>query len=95
MFEWGGGCLWCGNDAARDRFGVGNIEDALPLSQETRDQLETLTEWHDTALDWDDPAGPSPWTPSERAAFEVAALKMRERIQAELGPDFQVTYKPL
>lgn len=24
MFEWGGGCLWSGNDAARDAFDVGH-----------------------------------------------------------------------
>lgn len=57
MFEWRGGSLGCGNDAARDAFGVGHIEDELPLSDATRQRLEELSVWHDTALDWDDPGG--------------------------------------
>lgn len=32
MFEWGGGCLWGGNDAARATFDVGPIEERLPAS---------------------------------------------------------------
>lgn len=95
MFEWGGGCLWCGNDAARDAFDVGDIEDRLPLSAETRQRLEELSAWHDTALDWDDPGGPSPWTPDEDARFDHAAAEVLERIRGELGPDFQVEYTRL
>ena len=95
MFEWGGGCLWCGNDAARDAFDVGDVEDRLPLSAETRRRLEELSVWHDTALDWDDPAGPSPWTPDDDARFDHAAAEVLERIRAELGPDFQVDYTRL
>jgi hypothetical protein len=95
MFEWGGGYLWCGNDAARDAFDVGPIEDRLPLSAETRQRLEELSVWHDTALDWDDPAGPSPWAPEEDARFERAAAEILERVRAELGPDFAVEYRPL
>jgi hypothetical protein len=34
MLEWGGGCLWGGNDAARERFDVGPIEDVLPLQHQ-------------------------------------------------------------
>jgi hypothetical protein len=40
-------------------FAMGDIEDRLPLSAESRPRLEELSVWHDTALDWDDPAGPS------------------------------------
>ena len=95
MFEWRGGCLWCGNDAALDAFDVGSIEDILPLSDETRQRLEELSVWHDTALDWDDPGGPSPWTPDEEARFDRAAAEVLEQIRAELGPDFAVEYRGL
>lgn len=95
MFEWGGGCLWCGNDAARDAFDVSDIEDRLPLSDETRRRLGELSVWHDTALDWDDPAGPSPWTADEDARFDRAAAEVLERIRAELGPEFEVEYTRL
>jgi hypothetical protein len=95
MFEWGGGCLWTGNDAALAAFDVGHVEDKLPLSDETRRRLEELSVWHDTALDWDDPGGPSPWTPEEEERFDRAAGELLETIRAELGPDFQVDYRGL
>jgi hypothetical protein len=95
MFEWRCGSLWAGNDAALDAFDVGPIEDRLPLAPETRGRLDELLDWHDTALDWDDPAGPSPWTPDEEARFERAAAEMLERVRAELGPDYEVVYWPL
>lgn len=95
MFEWGGGCLWCGSDAAREAFDVGPIDERLPLSAQTRRRLEELSVWHDTALDWDDPAGPSLWTPDESARFDHAAAGILERIRAELGADFEVEYARL
>jgi hypothetical protein len=90
MFEWGGGCLWGGNDAAYDAFDVGPIEDELPLSNATRQRLEELSVWHDTALDWDDPAGPGLWTPEEYDKFHQAAVEILDTIRSELGPDFRV-----
>lgn len=95
MFEWRGGCLWGGNDAAYDTFDVGPIDDVLPISPETRQRLEELSIWHDTALDWDDPGGPSPWAPDEDARFDRAAAEILERIRAELGADFAVEYTRL
>lgn len=93
MFEWRGGCLWAGNDAALKAFDVGEIEDRLPLTDETRQRLEELSVWHDTALDWDDPGGPSPWTAEEYERFVRAAREVLERVRAELGPEFSVEYR--
>lgn len=95
MFEWRGGTLWCGNEAALRAFDVGNVEDQLPLSKETMQRLEELSTWHDTSLDWDDPAGPSPWTPEEYARFELAAQEVLQTVRAELGPDFEVVYREM
>jgi len=95
MFEWGGGCLWCGNDAARKAFDVGPIEERLPLSPGILRRLEELTAWHNTALDWDYPPDPSPWSQEERERFELAAHDIHEAIVSELGPDFEVVYVPL
>ncbi|HEX6040988.1 hypothetical protein [Longimicrobium sp.] len=95
MFEWGGGCLWCVNEAALRAFDVGNIEDKLPLSDKTRARLEEMSTWHDSSLNWDDPAGPGPWTPGEHEDFERAAVEVLERVRAELGPEFQVGYRRL
>ncbi|HYW13974.1 MAG TPA: hypothetical protein VE871_18565 [Longimicrobium sp.] len=93
MFEWRGGCLWAGNDAAFKAFDVGAIEDKLPLSDETRQRLEELSVWHDTALDWDDPGGPGMWPPEEYERFDRAAREMLERVRTELGPEFSVEYR--
>ena len=95
MFEWGGGCLWCGNDAARDAFDVGPIEDRLPLSDATRQRLEELTRWHDTSLDWDDPAGNGPWPPDEYERFDRAAGEILDTIRLQLGQEFLVEYTRL
>lgn len=95
MFEWGGGSLWCGNDAARDRFGVGPIEDRLPLSDEVRRRLDELSAWHDTSLNRDDPPSPGPWTVDDHARFHAAANALRSLIGAELGPEFDVVHEPL
>ena len=72
VFEWGGRWLWCG-DAARDAFGVGPVEDRLPLSAATRQRLAELCAWHDGALDWEYPTDPRPWPPEERQRFQRAA----------------------
>jgi hypothetical protein len=95
MFEWGGGCLWCDNDAALAAFGVGSIEDRLPLSEQTRQRLDVLSEWHDQALNWKYPPDPGPWTPEEYAQFEEAAQVILGVIRAELGNAFEVIYTPL
>ena len=95
MFEWGGGCLWCDNNAARAAFDVGPIEDRLPLSHQTRRRLATLSEWHDQALNWDYPPDPGPWTSEEYAHFEQAAQAILVEIRSELGSSFEVIYTPL
>jgi hypothetical protein len=95
MFEWGGGCLWCGNDAARAQFDVGAIEDRLPLSSQTRRRLDELSEWHDQSLNWAYPPDPGPWTAEEYMRFEQAAQELLVVIQSELGPTFEVVYTSL
>jgi hypothetical protein len=95
MFEWGGGCLWGGNDADRERFDVGPIEDGLPLTPRTRHRLQELSAWHDGALNMDYPPDPSPWSAAERERFEQAAGDVLPVIRAELGPEFAVVYGAL
>src|SRR5262245_4288684 len=95
MFEWRGGCLWCGSDAARAAFDVGPIEDQWPRSPGTRRQLVELSAWHDGALNWDDPPAPSPWSSDERERFERAAAEVLAAVRAEVGPEFEVVYVPL
>ncbi|WP_240221588.1 hypothetical protein [Rheinheimera hassiensis] len=93
MFEWGGGCIWCGNDAALEKFDVGPIEEKISLSEATLQELDILSTWHDKALNWEYPPDPSPWSQAEFKEFEAAALAMRAKLQAELGPGFEVIYE--
>lgn len=95
MFEWGGGALWCGNEAALARFSVGSIEDNLPLSATTRVRLAEMTCWHDRALNWDYPSDPGPWQEDEYIEFDDAAHTMLAVIQEELGSEFEVVYERL
>ena len=95
MFEWGGGCLWAGNDDAREAFDVGPIEDRLPLTDATGRRLAELSAWHDRSLNRDYPPDPGPWTPQEAEAFDRAANELLGVVRAELGPTFQVIYVPL
>ncbi|MEY9781074.1 hypothetical protein [Sinorhizobium fredii] len=90
FFEWGGGVLWCGNEAALQRFDVGPVEDKLPLSNETLNRLHAMTVWHDTALDWNNPPGPSPWSGAEDESFTEAVARLTDDIRHELGPDYEI-----
>ena len=94
MFEWGGGTLWADDEATRERFDVGAIEDLVGLPPDVSERLEALSVWHDTALDWDDPGGPSLWDPAEFARFAAAAGAMRADVEAALGPGTRVRYVP-
>lgn len=95
MFEWGGGCLWCNDDVTKERYGSGPIESVLPLSNKIKSELEELTEWHNHALDWNDPAGPSPWSDDEFEKFDKQALELLQTIQNELGKSYIIKYIPL
>ncbi len=92
FFEWRGGCLWACNAAARARFPAIPADDALPLPGALRAELDRMSRWHDTALDWNDPAGSSPWSAEDFRRFDAAAHDLRDRIAAHLGPGFAVTY---
>lgn len=92
MFEWGGGCLWCNDRATRNVYGVGPIENKLALSNTLLKQLEQMQVWHDTALDWDAPAGPSPWSLEAFERFDTAALDIKTAIGTALGADYHIEY---
>lgn len=95
MFEWGGGSLWGMNPHAKAAFGYAVLEEALPISSATLNKIQDLSELHDTALNWADPAGPSPWTRGDFMRFETKALHLLEELRTELGADYRVYYTPL
>lgn len=87
FFDPGSGvCLWAANDSTRDHFGYAvNCRD-LPLSNTLSARLQHLIKWFDTSLDWDDPGGPSRWSPDEHDQFRRAARDGLEQLRAELPP---------
>lgn len=95
MFEWGGGTLWCGNDVALEKFDVGPIEDRLPISEKTRQRLNELSALHDTALNWEYPPDPGPWSEEEDERFDAKATELLSTIRGELGPAYEVVYEKL
>ena len=92
FFDHGSGvCLWTAGEAARERFGGYPVAlGALPLPPATVREGEDLLTRYDTSLDRDDPAGPSPWTDAEFAAFHADARAFLARLRRELGPAFEV-----
>ena len=95
VFEWGGGCLWCLNEAARQKFDVGPVETKVGLTTAIRNQMQKLTEWHDSALNWDYPPDPGPWQRAEYEAFDIAALETLQEVEMCLGPKYRIFYDKL
>lgn len=95
MFEWGGGTIWCANDAAIKKYDVGPVEEKLPLSQEALEQLQRLTDLHDEALNWEYPPDPSPWTKQQFESFEIKALEILDKLRVELGAEYEIKYHVL
>lgn len=89
-FEWGGQCLWGIGSETQEKFGYAINAEELPLSSKTIEQLKELGEWHDTALNWDDPLSPSPWSEEEHLRFERVARDLLDTIHKELGDEFDV-----
>jgi hypothetical protein len=91
FFDPGSGvCLWAANDEAYQQFGYPVELDSLPLSASTRSAAEELISRFDTGIDWEYPAGPSPWTASDEQSFLVVAREVLRRIRGELGAAFDV-----
>ena len=78
-FDYGGFCLWA-NDGAIE-------PNALPISQELIDEINSLCDEFDTSLDWEYPPDPSPWTKEEWYDFSKLIY---EKLEKELGADYEL-----
>ena len=83
-------CLWSGNDAARAAYGIAITPEQLSLPPALCREVARLVAWYDTSLDWDDPVGPTPWSPEECMRFNRAARALLRRLRAQLGAAYQV-----
>ena len=91
FFDPGSGtCLWSANKAAEERYDYPVWIDLLPISAEMQERVMAVVDWYDTGLDWDDPAGPSPWDEAEQARFNVAAQELLAVLRRELGEDYVI-----
>uniref|UniRef100_UPI00404829E3 hypothetical protein n=1 Tax=Yoonia sp. TaxID=2212373 RepID=UPI00404829E3 len=90
FFEWGGGVLWCGNDAARQRYDVGPVEEKLGLPKALLAQLHAMSAHHDTALNWADPREAGSWSETDYAEFCGKVEQLRAEIAEAIGPEFEV-----
>jgi hypothetical protein len=94
MFDWGSGiCLWSTNKASEDKFGGYPVStDDLPVSLEMKEELEHLIDWHDEALNWDDPADDLLWNDTQVQEFLAAAKKSYLALCDALGPDYEIEF---
>ncbi|PTA68815.1 hypothetical protein [Deinococcus arcticus] len=91
LFDTGSGiCLWAGDAATEERHGLAVEAQALPLPPELVAEVERLTTFWDTGIDWNNPGGPSPWTAEDERDFQEQADALLERLRAALGPGFEV-----
>lgn len=101
-----GGCLWSGNDAAYEKYGVGPLDATIynlkgKISHEPKIKLPAvlkqkvleLDDLYSESLNWDDPAGNSPWSEEEWDDFYKRARSLHEEISKTLGDDFEVIYE--
>jgi len=89
FFEWGCSddfcpCLW-GDD------GLVSL-DTLPISSELKKFLLKLGIEHDDALDWGCPSNPLLWSEEEKETFYKNAKEAYQRLQDELGEDYEIIY---
>ena len=87
FFDWGAyDCFW------------GGEEDLIPyewlgISEELETTLRDMAKEFQTALDWEYPPDPSPWSEEHKKDFLERAEKVYERILAEIGDEYEVIYR--
>lgn len=79
--------LWWGPGEAE----MGDIDPRdLALSDGLVAALSAWAAEFDSFLNWDDPANSEPNTPEVEQAFRKTGTELRDRLQAELGPEIRV-----
>ena len=62
----------------------------LPLPEELIAAGNELMTWFDTSIDWDYPAGPTPWSPAEREKFLAASNAYYSSLNAAIGTEYEL-----
>lgn len=100
-----GGCLWCDNDAAYEKFGIGvldseiydldgNIlqEAKIKLPSSIRQQVLKLNKLYTESINWNNPGGQSLWDKNQWEIFHEQTKYLHKQIQLTLGGNFEVVY---
>lgn len=92
MPDWGAGksCLWSMDDVTAKKYGwLINLND-LPISEQLQKKIASLAEEYQSALNWDSPLDPSPWTNTQKEEFRNKTNEIYIELVKELGPDYNV-----
>lgn len=91
FFDPGSGiCLWAADEESRVLFGYPVELENLNLSQDTVSLGNRLISLFDGSINWDDPAGASPWSEEQKSQFVRETVVFYERLVSELGAGFTV-----
>ncbi|MEI8203418.1 MAG: hypothetical protein WCH34_10430 [Bacteroidota bacterium] len=106
FFDYGcGGCLWCDNDAAYEKYDLGTLdaetydlngkvirEARIKLTELTRQKVLKLNRLYNESLNWDNPGGDSMWDKSQWDNFHLQTRELHKEISNILGDDFEIIY---
>jgi len=94
MFDWGSGvCLWSANKKAEERFGDYPIPcSELPVSLDLKKKLERLIEWHDEALNWNEPSGDLLWNDAQVNDFLLVAKDLYQELCDEMSDNYEIEF---
>lgn len=94
FFDWGSGtCLWSTNDKAVEKYDYPVDINQLPISASLKEQLMLMTDTHDEALDWDNPAGELLWDNEQMEQFISDAVELYHQLCQELGHEYKIELK--
>ena len=82
--------MWAADEESRAFFGYAIELDSLNLSQDTAALGKRLISLFDGSINWDDPAGESPWSEQQKSQFLQESKIFYERLVADLGARFTV-----
>jgi len=85
-----GVCLWAADPGTVAAFDYPIETARLPVSDNLRFLLEALIATFDTSLDWDNPAGPSPWSNEDRERWQQTGNEVLARLRTELGDGWDI-----
>jgi len=75
---------------SRQSLRVSLRSEKLPITPGTGHEPARLAELYQSALDWDDPMGPSPWTHEQQKSFRREADAVLAVLRRELGTGWTV-----